>query len=841
MPEYLAPGVYVEETSFRAKSIEGVGTSTTAFVGPTRKGPIATTQPDADGNMPSPPEMLTSFGDYLRIFGGLEPLAFAPDHPNYLANAVLNFFNEGGGRLYVARVAAEDADSASRVLAGAPGSADRVIWRARTPGAAGNARITVREVLSPATGRVLASLQDTPAGSLATAGGVTAASPARITAATAEGPGFTVPDGAVLRLNASGNIVNVTFRGTSAEVIAPDAPGAPLDDPTTIDGTNDTFQVSLNGEPPLTIVLPQDSYTPAELAVEINRHLPGGYARLTTAADTGAPGRLVIGTDRRGSSAGASVETTIFGFTAGDASAAQDAATNNVANLDAVTAAELDALLGPLPRRANASLSPDDRLVLVSTATGTAETLAVIDATAPGTVSAHTAFGLNTSPPDPVANGADGTNRVVYVKRPDNRWFNAAQELVIVDDETIQADLVTFIVLVEEPARSVPRFEPSGESMVFDELGFGSTDSRFVGDVLAAHPRSRADALQNLVALDLGGTVRTDPLAIHTALFTGAQGDPATGLTAQYVLTGGRDGGMPGVGAPTDLGSYAAALEQLRGLEDISIIAAPGHSAFPASYRDIQIALVNHVELPRAYRIAVLDTQPNQLPSGARLERAPIDSSRAALYYPWVTVANPLARPGRDNIPKEINLPPSGFLCGIYARNDVQQAVAKAPANEVVRSALRFESDVNFAHNQLLNPLGVNCLRFFPGRGYRVWGARTASSDPEFKYVNVRRFFLYLEASIDRGTQWAVFENNGPRLWANIRETVEAFLYNEWVSGNLLGANPKEAYFVRCDRSTMTQNDLDNGRLICLVGVAALKPAEFVIFRIGQKTADARS
>ena len=122
-----------------------------------------------------------------------------------------------------------------------------------------------------------------------------------------------------------------------------------------------------------------------------------------------------------------------------------------------------------------------------------------------------------------------------------------------------------------------------------------------------------------------------------------------------------------------------------------------------------------------------------------------------------------------------------------------------------------------------------------------MWGGRTASSDPEWKYVNVRRYFIYLEHSIDRSTQWAVFEPNGESLWANIRETVSGFLYNEWRSGALLGATPEEAYFVRCDRSTMTQNDLDNGRLICLIGVAALKPAEFVIFRIGQKTADARS
>ena len=121
-----------------------------------------------------------------------------------------------------------------------------------------------------------------------------------------------------------------------------------------------------------------------------------------------------------------------------------------------------------------------------------------------------------------------------------------------------------------------------------------------------------------------------------------------------------------------------------------------------------------------------------------------------------------------------------------------------------------------------------------------MWGARTTSSDPEWKYVGPRRYFLYLERSIDRSTQWAVFENNGPKLWANIRETVSGFLYNEWRSNSLLGTTPEEAFFVRCDRTTMTQNDLDNGRMICLIGVSILKPAEFVIFRIGQKTMDAR-
>ncbi len=178
-------------------------------------------------------------------------------------------------------------------------------------------------------------------------------------------------------------------------------------------------------------------------------------------------------------------------------------------------------------------------------------------------------------------------------------------------------------------------------------------------------------------------------------------------------------------------------------------------------------------------------------------------------------------------------------MLGIYARTDIERGVHKAPANEVVRGLTRFEININKARNDVLNPEGINALRFFEGRGNRVWGARTMSSDPEWMYVNVRRLFIYLERSIDLAMQWAVFEPNNPRLWASIRGAVEDFLYVQWLAGALLGDTPEEAFFVRCDRTTMTQNDLDNGRLICLIGVAPVKPAEFVIFRIGQWTAEA--
>jgi uncharacterized protein len=207
------------------------------------------------------------------------------------------------------------------------------------------------------------------------------------------------------------------------------------------------------------------------------------------------------------------------------------------------------------------------------------------------------------------------------------------------------------------------------------------------------------------------------------------------------------------------------------------------------------------------------------------------------MYYPWITILDPMDTDGR----REVNVPPSGFVTGIYARNDAERSVSKAPANEVLRGAVGLELLLNKAQQDILNPEGIDCFRSFSGRGLRLWGARTISSDSEWKYINVRRYFVYLEHSIDKGSQFAVFENNNERLWDNVRSTIEDFLFNEWRNNNLMGGKPSEAFFVRCDRSTMTQNDIDNGRLVCLIGVAVNKPAEFVIFRIGQMTANSRS
>ena len=404
------------------------------------------------------------------------------------------------------------------------------------------------------------------------------------------------------------------------------------------------------------------------------------------------------------------------------------------------------------------------------------------------------------------------------------------------------------------------------------EFGLDSRSSTALTATFAKKPMTRYDFLTVPFALDVPPDMTIDGSETDEATRSGKTLDFVRELLgfnvtdtlrrerdvrpeerrAVYTLDGGDDGEIPGdegyagIEDPAGFTDYIGdplllpknGLLAFEGVDDISIVAAPGYTFGYADQGDpydrvlgIQNAVINHCEKMR-YRIAVLDTPEAFLPTQALNFRNLRSSKYAAMYYPWVTVANPLGE-GR------LTLPPSGFIAGIYARNDIEHAVFKAPANEVVRSAIDFEVRLNKAQQELLNPEGVNCLRYFPGHGFLVWGARTISDDPEWKYVNVRRYFAYLERTIDRGTQWVVFEPNGPQLWDNVRRTVEDFLFNEWKMGALLGDKAEQAYFVRCDRSTMTQNDLDNGRLVCLIGVAVVKPAEFVIFRIGQWTANA--
>ncbi|OLE52294.1 MAG: hypothetical protein AUG51_18855 [Acidobacteria bacterium 13_1_20CM_3_53_8] len=758
------------------------------------------------------PELITNLGDYERIYGGLDDLDYGT---NYLAHAVRNYFNEGGARLYISRVflpssTTELGTARSNFLIGAANAASRARFVARFPGSAGNGLISLRLVRTPVTRRIMENALE---GTMVQIGGDNPATPAQLLGGK---PPFSLPNDSVLLLKVSNaDVPAITFHGEAARVVADN----PLPDTLDLTAANNTLQVTIDSTiqkitlPTVPPAAP-GSVSREDIVDSINSQIRGGFAVLDNTD------HLVIGTDKRGTSAKVTVDANAtLGF-AGQKSAQGSAnAANNVSDLAAVTADEINKLLTDTAgTNATAALVPSTGRMVVSTKpTGANATLEV---EAPAN-SANTALGLEplAAGQQPVKGAAGAT--LTYFVKGSGGWAdkdNAALNFGGVgpgDAPGGGASFLTLTVLAEDG---------DGNVTVYENLGLDSRHPRWIGRILSPTQTRRSDDLGHLFALEFQNV---NAYQLLSALFP-------TGEEVAVPLTGGNDGSEP------RQANYELALSALEKVEDISIVAAPGHSAYQ-DFQGIQGALITHAENLKAYRIAVLDTPPQQSLSEARTVRSRIDSTKAALYYPWVTVSNPLARPGDESIPREIDLPPSGFVCGVYARSDIQRGVFKAPANEVVRSALRFETDVNFAQQQVLNPLGVNCLRFLSGRGYRVWGARTVSSDPEWKYVNVRRYFIYLESSIDKGTQWAIFEPNGERLWGNIRQTISDFLYNEYVSGALLGSSPKEAFFVRCDRSTMTQNDLDNGRLICLIGVAVIKPAEFVIFRIGQKTADARS
>jgi phage tail sheath protein FI len=229
-------------------------------------------------------------------------------------------------------------------------------------------------------------------------------------------------------------------------------------------------------------------------------------------------------------------------------------------------------------------------------------------------------------------------------------------------------------------------------------------------------------------------------------------------------------------------------------------------------------------------RVAILDPPPGlnaQQIREWRMEVAGYDSKYATLYWPWIEVFDPAK--GRNAL-----VPPSGHMAGIWSRSDGARGVHKAPANEIVRGAINLELQITRAEHDLLNPNGINCLRAFPGRGIRVWGARTLSSDPAWRYVNVRRLFNYIEESVLEGTQWVVFEPNDLDLWQRIRRTITSFLMRVWRDGALFGATPDEAFYVKCDSELNPPEVVDAGQVVCEIGIAPVKPAEFVVFRIAQ-------
>ena len=759
MPEYLAPGVFVEEVSFRAKSIEGVSTTTTGFVGATRYGPV-----DID------PDILTSLVEYERVYGGKQRMDFDDVSltDNYVWNAVRAFFEEGGKRCYVARAfdfgyLATDTDDqkktkrdAKHAKVSAPYPPANAVIRARFPGKAGEARVRLQMTLSQNR--------------------------------------FST-DSATARLSASSNrdVVMVTGLATASK----DGLHLLLHDKQK--GTW-TFSNGLTGGSKSEFELQEQV---AQTALTVKTLTASIFVDPT---DDGLPFFAAAGLalDRAHTTGGE--PDSIFDYFAAAPASMSRARTIPIIidELDkaAADAAKVvaDARLAGLPATpAAATAAATSAKGAFDTAKGVFDPLDIAAKAAEAAAAA--------APDDAVKAAAAVTARVL-----------ADPKKVIMDGKQKELEVAVaardFALGVEAVANATTATATllgiPGKTL--DGLGF----ARLYLSAAASPERFTAKTLKGKNEDD---TPRDADLPI---------------LDTAYFLTSGSDGNEPGLaayeGAEDPNTNARSGLKAFEAIEDISIVAAPGSTANETDARAIAGALIGHAERMR-YRIAVLDSVFGHSISEVRDYRGKLDSKYAAFYYPWVKVIDPLT--GQEN-----HYPPSGFVAGIYARNDIERAVYKAPANEVVRLAVGFEKLINKGQQEVLNPEGINCFRYFEGRGNRLWGARTISSDPEWKYVNLRRYFAYLERSIDKSTQWAVFEPNGELLWANVRSTIQDFLLNEWTNGALLGDKPEKSFFVKCDRSTMTQNDLDNGRLVCLVGVAPLRPAEFVIFRIGQWTAD---
>ncbi len=722
MPEYLAPGVFIEETSFRSKSIEGVGTSVASLVGPTRTGPLS-----------GVPEALTSFADFERTFGDAADLTFKVDDtttttvPNYTSHAARAFFDNGGKQLFVARVsrAADDGSGPTALTAAKADDQTDVTFTSRFPGAVANyalelhwkstEHLLVETVLNTVSEGEVVFL-------VANSVPVAAKSGAKPTADK-----FPMDVKAIVKRIGADFVVQNT-----AVALKP--------------GTTDP----IGGADPLTALKIAALPTDAKV-YRVSARRPQQSAL--------ADGTLAVLKLKKSGGVG-------LNLSAFDASFNFSTFSTLVGFLDAKGS------ILTLPAARNAGLATDVSLPL-----------AVLQ------------------------------GQSAFIESLSVRLFDLDVHRTGKDGEIIWR---------------------TGSLTVAPGLG-NSLDA-----LLPVTPARKMDELTQPVACALGTSpTGTKVLAALEKLYDPADLAPPAGSLdgprCIIKLTGGTDGSVPAAvdyAGTEDLINGSTGLAALESVEDISIVMVPAAAAHATTHKAVLMEMQKHCRKMR-YRVGIVDPREGMSLGEVREFRNDFDDTRLALYYPWVVISDP------TGARLEMNVPPSGFMAGIFARTDVDRGVHKAPANEVVLGALKFEQDINKFQQELLNPNGINCLRSFPDRGHRVWGGRTLSSDPEWKYVNVRRYFHFLERSIEKSTQWAVFEPNGEGLWANIRSSVEDFLYNEWKSGRLLGGTAKDAYFVRCDRSTMTQNDIDNGRMVCVVGVAALKPAEFVIFRIGQKTAEA--
>lgn len=913
MPEYLSPGVYIEELPPQLRAIEGVSTSTVGMVGPADRGPVPgfslPFKPNNGFVVPTDPALVlvTSYADFTRQFGNPLPLPSPGDDVDYgyLGYAVRAFFANGGKRAYIARIVHfTDPPDASTATRSSVRLGQGVVLQLLRPARKGDSELSLTSLRGLNVGDALSFRRRADDANL-----ISGSSGAAVVTGTVAAPFALAPNdqfGVSVNGGAAVNMTAVTATGASITTGAATfnlnggeglqiRVGSPTASVQVV-----TFQAVDFATP--------GAATAAEVAAVLNSGLTGVQVLV-------AGGAVTIRSDQQGT--GARIE--VVGGTAAPLLTLATGATGgggNVADLDQVTADEIAALFAPV----GFTISKDGagQLVVTSTGVGAASTIQVVDTVAgtaarlglptavaqgsdptaavaptvssydtrrntvtlnaplamdldpsevyilragtaptgdgpmffarnPGSWSADISVTINNSDrnPVPVTAAALGTATVVQVQATRNFYVGAVVEIDHTTTRTyheVQGIVGTSLQLgnpLGQPVTTNGFVRVMEIDVIIDDASGASPTESYKGvcwnqgpfAAMQRHYATQINAQSSLVYVQPPGigipalvppgaedaTLATQPMTYDgfPQLLTtiGNDGLPAAGPAGDpdYV------GDDPGPGRRTGI-------EALKDNDSISIIAAPGKTT-PA----VQAALIDQCELLR-YRFAVLDGEVEPLDGSVTsilAHRSIFDSSFAAYYAPWVSITNGV---------QTVYLPPSGHVTGIYARTDNDRGVWKAPANEVVLNVTGLRYYFTNGEQDILNPVGVNCIRLLETTGIRVWGARTLSSDLSLKYVNVRRTLIFLEASIARGTQWVVFEPNTPDTWDRLTDSVSAFLTTQWRDGALFGRKPEDSFFVRCDETTMTADDIQNGRLICQIGVAIVRPAEFVIFRIQQTT-----
>jgi phage tail sheath protein FI len=732
MPEYLYPGVYVEEVDTGNKPIEGVSTSTVGFLGIAERGPTKAT-------------LITSFGDYTRAFGRYVKDPDGIDH--YLTYAVEGFFQNGGKRCFVQRVAHSDpvtgANSASRARAVLPAL---TIW-ATGPGTTGN--------------------------NIAYQIGDAGLDPANLFKLTVLYWAGTPPS-------------DLTSNPTVVEV---------FDNLSSTPGAGTFYESEINDISNLVVIKQTAPGRPANNASGANPNLQvGAIAGLTDTSPLNNGATLTL-------TRGAAPPLTLTVNTAvGPIKTVADLMSNVNADATVGAKASLDATghLNIFDPQNHGNITLGGTL-----AAGGAGNLGAFTHPLAGRVN-------NAGPALQLAKGSDGINPNLLVGSVGGLAGATALAAGGTLTLTSGAKTVTFtqgapiaapIMNVNDLIAAIGADVTVGAKASLDASGHLNITDPQNGGNLSVTGTLAAAGVGNL------GVFAPATATLSPADFEGFDPDPFA-ISAFAATAAVNKSGLLG----------------LQDVDEISILTCPDEFYLGGNNFTIAGLLRDQCEQLKD-RFAILQAP---LAAGTPENNNPsINSKYAAYYYPWLKITNPLT-----NVP--LLIPSGGHIAGIYARSDTNVGVHKDPANEVINGITELQLPTNDQQQAILNPKGVDVLRYFKGAGNLVWGGRTTSIDPDWKYINVRRLFIFVEKSILRGTQWVVFEINDEPTWARVRRSVGDFLTGLWRDGMLQGAKKEEAFFVKCDRTTMTQADIDNGRLICLIGIAPVKPAEFVIFRIGQ-------